>query len=91
MIVHRSPLTQPLTLYDVKDPQKIYLHRQLKMYCSAMLDTLVLGAGGATYKHLLENAKHSRHTEKTVANNCDLVMDNLAKFYITAPAKELQL
>ena len=33
---------------------------------------------------------HSRHTEKTVAN-CDLVMDNLAEFYLTAPAEELQL
>jgi hypothetical protein len=82
-------VTEPITLYDVKDPEKQYLRRQLKFYCATMLDTLVVGDGGATFQYLLENSKLSRHTEKTVAN-CDLYLDNLAEFYVTASSEELQ-
>jgi hypothetical protein len=84
-----SLITEPITLEDVKDTQKVYLRRQLKTYCSTMLDTLVRGAGRATFQYLLENSEYSRHTEKTIAN-CDLYLDNLAAFYVTAPTEELQ-
>ena len=53
------------------------------------MHTLVVGDGGATFQYLLENSKFSRHTEKTVAN-CDLYLDNLAEFYVTATSEELQ-